>query len=314
MSKDQILLIGAGPMAIEYAKVLLEMGKNIVVVGRSKKSAKVFKEQIDVTPILGGIDKYLSSKITLPKTAIVAVSEDQLGIITLKLIKAGVKSILVEKPGGLTFKEIEQVKKESLKKNIKVFVGYNRRFYQSVQKVREIIKNDGGVLSFNFEFTELSDRIAPLKKAPGVKEEWFLQNSTHVIDLAFFLGGKPAKLSTFTAGKLPWHKKAVIFSGSGISQNGALFSYNANWKAPGRWSLELLTTKHRIILKPLEKLQIQNQGSFDASFLEIDDKLDNQFKAGLYKQVRSFLGDKKDLCTIDEQVKNLTHYKKILGG
>ena len=42
-------------------------------------------------------------------------------------------------------------------------VGFNRRFYSSVLKAKDIIHEDGGVKSFFFEFTEWSHVIAGLK-------------------------------------------------------------------------------------------------------------------------------------------------------
>lgn len=309
-----ILLVGAGPMALDYAKVLLNLGQEFIVVGRGKKSAQNFKDQIGITPISGGLAKYLSLNTKLPDTAVVAVSEEQLGTAARQLITAGVKSILVEKPGGLDFEDIKKVAQPARKKKASVYVAYNRRFYASVEKAREIIKKDGGVLSIFYDFSEASFRIAPLKKGPGVKDNWFLQNSTHVIDLAFFLAGAPKKISTFTKGSLPWHQKVAIFSGSGVTEKNALFAYHANWISPGRWSVEVMTKKHKLIFKPLEKLQIQEAGSFEVKDFNIDDKLDIDFKPGIYRQVQSFLGNKKQLCTIDEQVKNLKFYEQILKG
>lgn len=318
---QQILLVGAGPMAIEYAKALKRLNRQFLVAGRSQKSAKEFEEATRVKVITGGIDILLNRKKINSKTAIVAVSEEQLGRVTRKLIQSGVKSILVEKPGGLDFQDVKAVDRLSKKLKAKVYVGYNRRFCASVKKVLEIIKGDGGVKSLFFDFTEASFKITPLIKAPGVKENWFLQNSTHVIDLAFFLAGTPKKLSAFVGGRLPWHKKGAYFSGAGITQRGAFFSYHANWEGPGRWGVEIITRKHKLFLRPLEKLQIQNIGSFVIEDVAIDDDIDVQVKPGIYKQVESFLSDKqsfssskKDLCTIDEQIENLKYYQKILEG
>lgn len=314
INQQTILLIGAGPMAIEYAKVLQKLKRKFIVIGRSEKSAQEFKKQTGLTPITGGLHKFLSSNSLPIKKAIIAVSEDQLGTTTLELLKYGVTTLLVEKPAGASFEEIEEIKKEVEIWKAKVFVAYNRRFYASVRKAFEIIKKDGGVLSFNFDFTELSDRIEPLIKAPGVKANWFLHNSTHIIDLAFFLASKPKHICSFASRGLPWHPKASIFSGAGTTIKGALFSYQANWEAPGRWAIEIFTKNNHLIFKPLEKLQVQLSGSFDISFTEINDKLDLEFKPGLFREVSSFLGNYKDLCTIDEQVENLIFYKKILNG
>lgn len=314
MSNKKILLAGAGPMAVDYAKVLLNLGQEIIVVGRGKKSAQNFKTQTGITPISGGLDKYLSSNPNLSDTAVVAVSEDQLGIATRTLLLGDVKSILVEKPGGLDFEDIKKVAQLTQQKKAEVYVAYNRRFYASVEKAREIVKKDGGILSVFYDFTEASFRIEPLKKGPGVKDNWFLQNSTHVIDLVFFLTGIPKKISACTGSSLPWHTKGAIFTGSGKTKTGVLFAYHSNWMSPGRWSVEIMTKKSKLVFKPLEKLQIQEAGSFAIKEIDLDDKFDTEFKPGIYKQIQSFLGNKRGLCTIEEQVKNLKIYKKILRG
>lgn len=309
-----ILLIGAGPMAVDYAKVLQSLGREIIVVGRGKKTAQSFTEQTKIKPLLGGLDKYLSSRPKLPDIAIVAVSEEQLGITTRHLLNAGVKSILVEKPGGLGFEDIRKVYQLAKQKKAKVYVGYNRRFYSSVEEAQEIIKKDGGVLSLFFDFSEASFRIAPLIKGPGVKEDWFLQNSTHVIDMAFFLAGAPKKIYPLKTGRLSWHSKGAIFVGSGKTSTNALFSYISNWASPGKWAVEIQTRKNKLIFRPLEKLQIQKSGTFAINEFPLEDKLDIEFKPGIYKQVQSFLGNKKNLCTIEEQVEHLKYYQQILKG
>ena len=61
----------------------------------------------------------------------------------------------------------------------------------------------------------------------------------------------------------------------------------------------------------MEKLQIQKIGSVAIEELPLDDSYDRNFKPGLYRQVQSFLSDKKDLPSIEEQVKNLAWYEKI---
>lgn len=311
---EPVLLIGSGYMGIEFAKVLKVLDKEFITVGRGEKSAQEFEKEIGEKVFIGGLDKYLSQNSKVPQHAIVAISEEQIGTATIKLIKAGVKEILAEKPGGANFKEIKEVAKLATQKKAKVYLGYNRRFYQSVNEAKKIIKKDGGVLSLFFDFTEAVHKIVPLVRAPGVKENWFLHNSTHVIDMAFFLAGLPKKFNAISADSLSWHPTAAIFAGSGKLENGGLFSYHANWKSAGRWAIEIMTAKHKLIFKPLEKLQIQEVGSFEVKDYDLVDKLDIDFKPGIYKEVGSFFSDKKDLCTIEEQVDNLKYYKKILEG
>lgn len=308
-NKKQILLVGAGYMAKEYAKALKVQKVNFDVAGRSQKSAEIFRAETKIAAAPGGIKQWLKNNPT-PKKAIIAVTEDQLGIVARDLINADCKQILVEKPGGLDAKDIKEVAKLAKNKKVKVYIGYNRRFYASTQKALEIIKNEG-ILSFNFDFTERSYVIEGLNQSDKIKNNWFLQNSSHLIDLAFFLGGWPKKITAYTESGLKWHPFGAVYAGAGMSDKGALFSYHANWKSAGRWSIEIITNKSKLIFRPLEKLQIQKYGNMNIEDFPLNDELDTKFKPGLYKQVESFLKNKKLLLTIEDQVEHLKYYAQI---
>ncbi|MBI2064471.1 MAG: Gfo/Idh/MocA family oxidoreductase [Candidatus Yanofskybacteria bacterium] len=305
------LLIGTGYMGKEYAKVLKTQRVSFAVVGRSQESTDKFKNELGIDAMPGGIDRWLKTN-PVPQKAIIAVTEDQLGIVTRSLIDSGCKSILVEKPGGLDAQDIKKVAISARKKRSKVYVGYNRRFYTSTQKAMEIIRKEG-IKSFVFDFTERSNIIDKLPQSQKIKNNWFIQNSTHVIDMAFFLGGNPSKLTAYKKGGLKWHPSGSIYSGAGVSSKGVLFSYHANWESAGRWSLEIITGRQKLIFRPLEKLQAQKFGSMTIEDVILNDKIDTDFKPGIYRQVQSFLGNKENLLTIEEQVKNLPYYKKIAG-
>lgn len=308
-----VLLIGAGNMGKEYGKVLNDLGVSYCVVCRSDESASKFDEELGVMPTSGGLENYLKQVNEIPDAAIVAVNVEFLSSTVIELLDQGIKEILVEKPAGLNREEISRVYEVSEKRDANVYVAYNRRFYASTKKALEIIKEDGGVSSFNFEFTEWAFQIEKTSHAPEVKEEWLLANSTHVIDLAFFLGGYPKEMCSFNSGSLDWHRRASKYVGAGLTDKGIPFSYQANWDAPGRWAVEILTDEHRLYFKPMEKLAIQNKGSVVVEDVEIDDQLDIDFKPGLYKQVEAFLYDKNDdkLLTIGEQLSHMSFYEKI---
>ena len=311
--KNTILLVGAGPMAIDYSKVLKQLDTEMIVVGRGEQSAKEFKKETGIDVSTGGLTKWLNENNNYPEKAIVIVTENLLGSVTIELLEAGFKDIMVEKPGGLDFEDIKKVHQTTEEKNAKVYVGYNRRFFASTIKAQELIEEDGGVTSFNFEFTEWGHLIKDYPKADGVWNEWFIQNSSHVVDLAFYLGGMPKEITGYTAGGSDWHPKASVFAGAGISENGALFSYNANWESAGRWWVEILTEKRRLIMKPMEELRIHMKGSIAVEKIEIDDELDIKFKPGLHKQVEAFLNDETKLMSIEEQVRMLPYYNKMLN-
>lgn len=310
-----VLLLGAGNMGKEYGKVLNNLGVLYSVVCRSDKSAIEFNEELGVMPTSGGLRHFFKRMKEIPDAAIVAVNVEFLSSTVIELLNHGVKKILVEKPAGLNKDEISEVYEISKNMGANVYVAYNRRFYASTEKALEIISADGGVSSFNFEFTEWAFQIEKTSHAPKVKEEWLLANSTHVIDLAFFLGGYPKELCSFNSGSLDWHSRASKYAGAGVTDKGILFSYHANWDAPGRWVVEILTNDHRLYFKPMEKLAIQNKGSLTIEDVEIDDQYDIEFKPGLYKQVEAFLYDKNNhkLVSIGEQLSHMAFYEKIDG-
>jgi predicted dehydrogenase len=303
-----IVIVGVGPIGIEYAKIFKTLGHQMVVLGRSEKGCAAFLEATGIEAVPDGLAS--SQGQTLPATAVVAVSEAQLGQVVLQLIERGVKSILVEKPGAGTPAELRVVVDAAAKAGCDVRVAYNRRFHASTQAAQRIVEEDGGVNTFHFEFTEWSHRIEPIAKEPGVKEEWFFHNSSHVVDLAFYLGGWPKEMKSWSAGSLSWHPHAR-YTGAGISDKGALFSYIADWQGPGRWGVEVITSTHRLILKPLEKLQIQKIGSIAVEMIEIDDTLDISYKPGFFRQVQAFLNDPAELLSIEEQFNHLLFYSQI---
>lgn len=308
----KILLVGVGRMGQEYTRVLQDMKIPFVPVGRGIETAHIFKEKTGVSPVTGGVEKYLDNNGKGLDTAIIAVNVPDLYYQCRNLLERGFKQILVEKPAALTVDEINTLRDMAFKEGAKVYVAYNRRFLLSVAEARKILSDDGGVLSFHFEFTEWSDRVEVFDAEPAEKEKWFLSNSSHVADLAFFIGGRPVEMKSSTSGSLKWHRSASMFCGSGITDKGSLFSYSANWDAPGRWGIELLSRNFRTILRPLEQLQIQKRGTITTERVPIDDTLDQKFKPGLYSMVDCFLnGGNIGMCSIEEQADIFRYYCQI---
>jgi len=312
--KTDIILVGASQMSEDYLKVLLSLDIQPTVVCRTTASAKNFHKNTGYQAQHGDLSIILKQKVNTFDMAIVAVDIENLKFVTELLVLSGIKKVLIEKPGGISSEEINQLDDIANFNKVELLIAYNRRFYSSTQKAKEIIESDGGVTSFHFEFTEWSHVIGSLTKPIKVKERWFLSNSTHVVDLAFFLGGKPKNITCYNGGeqKLEWHPSSSVFSGSGLTHNDALFSYHADWTAPGRWKVEILTKRNRIILEPLEGLQIQKIGSVEKNFMEINNEKDLSFKPGLFNQVKAFVNnDLENFCTIREQRESMKVYNKI---
>jgi predicted dehydrogenase len=312
---SSLWLIGSGPMAQAYAAVLQAQGVAFMVIGRSAASAEAFRQATGVPVVPGGLEAALA-QLPAPEQAIAAVGVEQLAPVAQKLIAAGCGQLLLEKPGALHLAELEAMAAAAQVHGASVWIAYNRRFHASVQKLHQLVIADGGTTSAVFEFTEWSHRIRPLQKAPGVKERWLLANSTHVLDLTFACIGLPAdgQWQAWQSGTIDWHPAAAGFHGAGLSEQGIPFAYQADWEAPGRWGVELLTRQHRYLLRPLETLQVIPIGSVDPQPIALDDALDQQFKPGLYLQCEAFLsGQTQQLCSLAQQLRAFPIYTRIAG-
>lgn len=308
-----VWVVGAGRMAEAYCRVLDAIDVAFVVIGRGEESSRGFTDRTGKPCRPGGLDAALAS-LPAPAAAIVATDVDQLADNGIALLRAGCRKLLLEKPGGATPAAIAALAHEASTCGADVRVGYNRRFYGSVLAAERMLAEDGGPVSMHFEFTESVDVVATLPYAPAVKENWLIANSTHVIDTAFMLAGTPTRFLSNVKGSIPWHSRAARFAGTGETEAGALFTYFADWDAPGRWGIEINTTRHRLVLRPMEQLQIQQRGAFTLEPVAETDDLDRLYKPGLFRQTVAFLrgeGAERLLTIADQDRRVRTIYQPM---
>lgn len=311
----KIWLVGAGPMAALHAPVLEEMGHEVTVIATSPTRAEPLAAAHGMMAFLHGLDAGLTD-LPLPDAAIVVLPVDLLAEAALKLVQGGVPRILIEKPGCLNTRELDLVVEAAKSRGTYVGIAYNRRFFAATIEARRRIAEAGKCLSVVFDFTEAADRIAALPTPAAIKNRWVLANSSHVIDLAFHLAGRPAELKTHIRGGFDWHPTGSDFRGLGMTETGASFSYHADWRGPGRWGIEIVLPTERLVLRPMEQLQVMPHGSFNLQQVQIDDTLDHRFKPGLYRQMAGFLADHPDplLVTAEQQLTAIRSvYNRIAG-
>ena len=276
------------------------------MVGRGEESSKAFEAETGLACRAGGLAAALDAADAAPTEAIIAIDIPELAAAAQALIGAGCRRILLEKPGGVDRAQVFALAEAARDAGAEVFLAYNRRFYGSVRAAREALAEDGGATSMSFDFTESADQIVRIGYPAEVLDNWLLANSTHVIDTAFFLAGEPADWRPRVAGKLDWHPRAARFAGCGETDRNVMFSYAADWDAPGRWSIEIASRKRRFVLRPMEQLQVQTRGSF-ALEASPGDELDATYKPGLYRQTRAFLTgeDAADLPDIHHHLRRI---------
>jgi predicted dehydrogenase len=304
-------------MAIDYTRVLTAFGITPVVLGRGAASAQRFHDATGIRPTTGHLtDQLATLGPALPQTAIVAVNAHQLAEVGITLVGSGVRRLLMEKPAALDLTEARDLLATVQAQGAEVYVAYNRRFMASILAAQEIVAADGGAISVKFDFSEPARRIATLNKPERELKTWFYGNSTHVLDLAFHLAGAPGRLSGDVSGGSVIDPETGIFAGHGVAARGCHVTWHANWVAPGRWGVEVLTREHRLILQPLEKLRKQTHAGFAEIEHPIDDADDLAFKPGLLKQTRAFLtGDEATrLLPLAEHVGLMQAYEAIRTG
>ena len=308
-----IWIVGAGPMAACHAKALNAFDCSATIVATSAVRAGPLSAEYSMDYIDLGLSKALELK-RKPDAAIVCLPIDQLAAAAVVLLEAGVQRILLEKPGGLSANELDVVADLALKKNADVFVAYNRRFLASTIEAKKRIEAAGGALSASIDFCENSYVIDKLPTPEKIKQKWLLANSSHVLDLAFYLCGFPSQLDTKVRGALSWHRAGAFFSGSGTTSSQTEVVYSADWRGPGRWGLEITLPQERLIFRPLEKLQVMVPGSFSTDFIDLDYETDIEYKPGIYLQLQSFLGNRECLLTAAEQAKNMRKLYNPIAG
>ena len=272
--KTEVLIVGAGLIAQEYVKVILSQKAIPIVVTRGKIKADKLRElHPKVEVITGGLDLFLE-KNNCPEFAIIATSVEYLAIATKLLLNKGCKNILVEKPLTDSVDEAIEIEKLATKSGFR------------------IIPEDYGIETTRY---------------------WGIANSSHVIDTAFYLGGMPKRLLSNQYGnEVSWHPAGSIFTGLGETTNDVPFTYHANWGAPGKWNIEIMTKKRKLLFSPMEKLRQQAVNTFAIEEVKLDYSLDTEFKPGFYHQVKLFLQN-EGIFKIKELKEEICVLRKIFN-
>lgn len=140
MRQDRILLVGAGPMAVEYARVCAHLGVSLTVKGRGAKSSSNFFE-------LTGIRTHQTWEQIGPSSdfdaAVICVDEGSLLAVLDEVLEQGFSKVLVEKPGALSIELLKSHAQTLLSIGAEIYVAFNRRHYNVVDRLCSELELDG---------------------------------------------------------------------------------------------------------------------------------------------------------------------------
>ena len=293
------LLIGCGNIGIEYVKCLEDIKVPFDIVKKTpfKKDIKNnFRMVRDIY-----VKDLTSFRFEKKYQNIILCTPIELLFDHLNYILENCKdieNILVEKPGCQFACQMEEIIKKS---NTNIYIGYNRRFYSSVKKILDIIEKDSPI-ELNLEINE------PYPEK--INNNYFINQTSHVIDLAFFICGFPRIINTEIKGEgiIQNHLRGSYFEGNGITKKSIPFKYKGRWvETKKKWKIEIkLKSGKVLILSPLEILKIKEGDKI----IELEkDSIDINFKPGLYNQIKNFIdGNFSNFLSIETQKNNCIKY------
>ncbi len=285
MSKINIVIVGAGKIALEHCKVLSSLKEiNLLCIcSRTLKKANNLARKYKIENTTTDTNKFINNNFYKIHGIMILVSVDQIYKVTKDLAKFSIP-LFIEKPPSLNFIELKKLNKILNKNNAPNMIGMNRRFYSIFEKGKKLIDQNGGLLSVIIEGHE---RFSVIKNlfSKKILKKWLYANSCHTIDLIRYFGGELKYLKFVKKSEIL--KNGDHFSCSFKYKNGAIGTYISNWLSPGGWSVRLYAKNLKIIFEPLEQgYYIKNNSK---KHIIRPDSCDLNYKYGFYKQMKSFI-------------------------
>ena len=241
----RIGFVGSGRIAEFHVKAATAAGFDVsVVCGRPGSiSLEKFKVKFPHIPTVTSLEEMY--KYELDAFSIITSSDSLLSIYETLLETYDVP-VLIEKPVTLNSSLLEANRIDLHRQ--KTLVGYNRRFYSSVQELKMLIDSNPNFLQSHWNIPEISWEINSSKTN---RELFIKDNSVHMLDLLLFLNGSIADmiLRKFTPNNLNHYCSGII-----EFDNGRIVTLNLSFGVPDNTHISYFAPGFNIQLKPIEIL------------------------------------------------------------
>jgi predicted dehydrogenase len=273
----KIGIIGAGRIAKFHCDAFRGAGAEIVAVATKSDSARNFAAVNNIQNFFSNVTQMLSE---VKMDGVLVLSQPSSYLSILKELKPFNLPILIEKPLAYKVQEVEQLREYFPTLTL---VGFNRRHYSNVLKVKEIIHGKKVLAQLTIPEREKDYKDQPLLS----RENWPMMNGIHGIDLFCFLLGYPETIEHKKSwGDLSYSSIKRYYVTNFLTELGNRAIFLNNYDSPGGWRINIFFEKTEIIIAPFEKVQVKTlEGVVD---LEME-SCDVDFKAGFYRQAKIFL-------------------------
>ena len=279
----KVTIIGSGNMAREYVRVIQNISNLKIngIVTRKASSYKKIAQEINY-PIkrlkISNLNRTRSDLIIL------AISEENIFKVLNKI--SSIKStILCEKPIGLNYVEFCKILELFENKNTKLFVALNRRYYQSMNKLKNFIKTDS-IGRINIVDQQDQNLMKKMGKNKRVIKYLMYANSIHLIDMISFFSMN-SSYRILKKKIIRSFKKKIIKCE--IKTQKIIFKYKCYWNIKKRWEIKAFGKKKIYKLNPTEKIFVsKNNPKNKYDEIKIS-KIDQRFKPGIYCLMKDIL-------------------------
>ena len=309
MNGNKIILIGTSPIAEFHVKSLKESGLTPIAVASSNRNSSSQKK----FAIKNNIEKNYSDWKKMIDT------EKYDGIViaariesTLEILEYAIRKnvpILVEKPITYNSEDLEKLIKNSHKM---IMVGYNRRFYKTVNVLKNLVLKENRPV------------IASMITPDSLNTKKFFPNTLHSLDILLYIFGDI---------RLEFIKKLIIndvqkgFVATFSNDRQDIIQLIGNWNSSDNFSLSVFQDKKRFELKPYEKLVIYDGIDVDGTIWKhvpkiVDEinleNVDEYVKPGFYQQSYAFselIKNKKmdSGPSLTDALKAVKIFEKLIG-
>lgn len=296
MSGCQVAFIGCGRVARFHADALVALGVSIsAVCGRaSSPNAPAFAERYSVPRIYDSWQTLLERE--QPHALWIAASWNEIDSLLLPMVESGIPC-LIEKPAGLTSARLREALLARDRRNTGVLVGYNRRFYDFVPRLRDLLASDT-LKAVEVHLPEPLSAYDPETDAALMRSLWLVKCS-HVLDLlCHLLGPLSIRILSRTADDV-FHIPTA-FNGLLETRGNVPVHLIANWGAPDSYRLVFHCRRSLVKVSPIERMQVFEGLAIEGTSPEhtirtysprmTEERIvDATYKPGFYAQAENFL-------------------------